>query len=110
MAHDDSDTTTDERRAEWERFTMTVCENGVVNVRNDSHGDTAGDHIYSVRVEGRSAVGCSCPHATYRNAHCKHQIAVENRPLIVSSADAAGAQTPRIAADGGTPEGRKSAP
>jgi hypothetical protein len=109
MAHDDRDTTTDERRAEWERFTMTVCENGVVNVRNDSHGDDAGDHIHSVRVADKSAVGCSCPHATYRGAHCKHQIAVENRPLIVSSADAASAQTPPVAADGGTSDHRKGA-
>jgi hypothetical protein len=91
----------DERRAQWERFSMTVLDGeggGYVNVRNDSHD--GGGHIYSVHVEGGSVDGCSCPHATYRNARCKHQVAVENRPLVVASADAASAQ-PRVAADGG---------
>ena len=91
----------DERRAHWERFTMTVLNGkgaGYVNVRNDSHD--GGDHIYSVHVENGSADGCSCPHATYRDARCKHQVAVENRPLVVASADAASAQ-PRVATDGG---------
>ena len=85
----DTEPTTDERRAEWERMSMTVCPNGVVNVRNDSHGDDAGRHIYSVRVEGGHAIGCSCPHATHRGAHCKHQVAVEKRPIVLTSADAA---------------------
>jgi len=74
---------------------------GYVNVRNDSHGDDAGAHIYSVRVEAGSATGCSCPHATHRGAHCKHQVAVEDRPLVVSSAAAAGASDAPVATDGG---------
>ncbi|GAA0464549.1 metal-binding protein (plasmid) [Halococcus dombrowskii] len=92
-----------ERRAEWERFSMTVVGGdgaGYVNVRNDSHEDP-GEHIYSVHVANGRADDCSCPHAAHRGAHCKHQRAVEQRPLILSSADAAGAQTPRVAADGG---------
>jgi len=78
----------DEQRARWERFSMTVLDGdggGYVNVRNDSHGDDAGAHIYSVAVENGEATGCSCPHAVHRGAHCKHQVAVENRPLVVSS-------------------------
>ena len=94
----------DEQRAQWGRFSMTVLDGeggSYVNVRNDSHGDDAGDHIYSVEVDGGNAVGCSCPHAVHRGAHCKHQVAVEERPIVVSSATAAGASTPRIATDGG---------
>ena len=83
----------DERRAEWERFSMTVVGGdggGYVNVRNDSH-ENPGEHIHSVRIADGEADGCSCPHATYRGAHCKHQRAVEARPLILASADAASA-------------------
>ena len=100
----DPEPTTDEHRAEWERFSMTVLGGdggGYVNVRNDSYDDT-NDHIYSVHVENGRADGCSCPHATYRDAHCKHQVAVENRPLVVSSATASAATTGRqVATDGG---------
>lgn len=93
----------DELRAEWEgaNYGMTVCANGVVNVRNDNYGDDAGAHIYSVEVADGHAVGCSCPNAKYRNAHCKHQIAVEQRPIVVSSASAAGATFAPVATDGG---------
>jgi hypothetical protein len=94
----------DEQRAQWERFSMTVLDGeggGYVNLRNDSHGDDAGDHIYSVEVRDGEATGCSCPHAVHRGAHCKHQVAVEEHPLVVSSATAAGASTARIATDGG---------
>jgi hypothetical protein len=94
----------DEQRARWERFTMIVLDGdggGYVNVRNDSHGDDAGAHIYSVAVENGEATGCSCPHAVHRGAHCKHQVAVENRPLVVSSATAAGASPAGVATDGG---------
>jgi hypothetical protein len=83
----------DERRAEWERFTMAVCSGdggGYVNVRNDSH-ENPGEHIYSVHVANGRADGCSCGHAIYRGAHCKHQRAVESQPLVVSSAEAAAA-------------------
>ena len=100
----------DELRARWEgaNYGMTVCANGVVNVQNDNYGDDAGAHIYSVRVKGGHAVGCSCPHATYRGAHCKHQQAVEARPLVVSSASAASVSytpTRRVATDGGEVSG-----
>jgi hypothetical protein len=100
----------DERRAEWEQFTMIVLGGnggGYVNVRNDSH-DNPDEHIHSVHVANGEADGCSCPHATYRNAHCKHQRAVEQHPLVLSSADAASAATAtattgqQVATDGGT--------
>jgi DNA-directed RNA polymerase subunit M/transcription elongation factor TFIIS len=95
----------DERRAEWEQFTMTVCGGdggGYVNVRNDSH-DNPNEHIYTVRIEDGQAVDCRCAHATYRDAHCKHQRAVEQRPLVLSSAAASAAITgQQVATDGGT--------
>lgn len=82
---------------------MTVCANGVVNVHNQNYGecDDPLAHIYSVEVTDGKATGCSCPHATYRDAHCKHQRAVEARPLVVSSASAAGATFAPVATDGG---------
>lgn len=98
----------DERRAEWEQFTMVVLDGdggGYVNVRNDSH-DNPGDHIHTVHVENGRTDGCTCGHATYRDAHCKHQRAVERRPLVLSSASAASAATAttgqQVATDGGT--------
>src|SRR5699024_2987495 len=102
LSGQESGDSTNERRAEWERFSMTVLNgdgSGYVNVRNDSH-ENPGEHIYSVHVTNGRADGCSCPDAIYRGAHCKHQCAVEQRPLVLSSADAAGAQ-PRVATDGG---------
>ena len=95
--------TVDEQRAEWEgaNYGMTVCANGVVNVENRNYGDDSGAHTYSVEVVDGAATGCSCPHATHRGAHCKHQRAVEARPLVVSSASAAGATYAPVATDGG---------
>lgn len=93
-----------ERRARWERMSMTVLDDegaGYVNVRNDSYGDDANSHVYSVRVENGEAVSCSCPHAVHRGAHCKHQVAVENAPLVVSSASAAETAYAPVATDGG---------
>jgi hypothetical protein len=97
-----------ELRAEWEEMRMTVCANGVVNVANLSYGEgNVGDHIHSVMLDGATAVRCSCPHHVHRGARCKHMIAVENRPLVVSGASvAADTYTPastsrRVAADGG---------
>jgi DNA-directed RNA polymerase subunit M/transcription elongation factor TFIIS len=96
----------DERRADSEEFSMVVLGGdggGHVNVRNESYDDP-NEHIYTVHVEGGEADWCSCPHALYRDVHCKHQRAVEHRPLIVSSADAASAATTgqQVATDGGT--------
>ena len=95
--------TVDEQRAEWEgaNYGMTVCANGVVNVENRNYGDDSGAHTYSVEVVDGAATGCSCPHATHRGAHCKHQRAVEARPLVVSTATAAGAAYAPVATDGG---------
>ena len=102
-AEQEASESVDEQRARWEgaNYGMTVCANGVVNVENRNYNEPG--HIYSVRVENGAATGCSCPHATHRGAHCKHQEAVEARPLVVSSATAAGATyAPRtVATDGG---------
>ena len=83
-----ADETVDEQRARWEgeNYRMTVCANGYVNIENRNYNESG--HVYSVRVEKGKATGCSCPHATHRGAHCKHQIAVEQRPIVVSSASA----------------------
>ena len=96
----------DERRAEWERFAMTVCENGYVNVCNQSHNDDS-DHTYSVEVSERGATGCSCPHYQHRSPEegCKHMIAVENSPITLSSASAA---SQVVMTDGGTEEDEKA--
>ena len=40
----DESESVDEKRARFERFAMTVCANGVVNVANQSYGDEAGAH------------------------------------------------------------------
>jgi len=85
---------------------MTVLDgegSGYVNVRNDSYSE--GDHIYSVEVDDGEATGCSCPHAIHRGAHCKHQVAVENSPIVLSSASAT---TAPVATDGGTEEDAKA--
>ena len=85
---------------------MTVLDDegsGFVNVRNDSHGDDAGAHIYSVEVTDGEATGCSCPHAIHRGAHCKHQVAVENSSIVLSSAQAA---SQVVMTDGGTEDDR----
>ena len=95
----ESDGSIDERRAEWERFSMTVCENGYVNVCNRSHNDDK-NHTYSVEVNDGESVDCSCPHHVHRGATCKHMIAVEQSPIVLSSASAA-SETPEVATDGG---------
>lgn len=88
----------DEKRAQYEQFTFVVLENGHVNVRNDSYGSEANDHIYSVNpVDG----SCSCPHHVHRGARCKHIRAVANAPLIVSSARVASANYNQVVTDGG---------
>lgn len=98
--------TVDEKRAKYERFEMTVLDgegSGYVNVRNTSYSE--GDHTYSVEVRNGETVGCSCPHATHRGAHCKHQIAVEQSPIVVSSVSATSTtSTERVATDGGCVE------
>ena len=95
-----SDTTV-EKRAQYERMSMTVCRNGIVNVRNDSYGDDSGRHIYSVNPAEQS---CTCPHHVHREARCKHITAVQNRPLVVSAAAAASQTYTPVASDGGLPE------
>jgi hypothetical protein len=96
----------DEQRARWERFAMTVCENGYVNVCNQSHNDDS-DHTYSVEVSERGATGCSCPHYQHRSPEggCKHMIAVEQSPIVLSSASAA---SQVVMTDGGNENDEKA--
>ena len=80
-----------EKRAMYERFSMTVLSGkgaGRVNIRNDSYGDDSSNHIYNVRVERGETVECTCPADKYQSGPCKHRIAIEQRPIVVSSASA----------------------
>jgi hypothetical protein len=89
-----------ERRAAYEQFRMVVCANGYVNIVNQSHNDDT-NHTYSVEVTGNGAVSCSCPHHQQRNATCKHMVAITDRPLIISSAQALNQSHQSVATDGG---------
>jgi hypothetical protein len=109
LSGQESGESTDEQRARNEEFSMVVVGGdggGHINVRNDSHDDP-NDHIHTVHVANGEADGCTCPHALYRDAHCKHQRAVEHRPLVLSSASAASASASpattgqQVATDGG---------
>ena len=91
-----------ERRAAYEQFRMVVCRNGYVNIVNQSHNDDS-NHTYSVEVTGDGAVSCSCPHYQQRGQTCKHMVAVTDRPLTLSSAQAAqSTYDSRVLADGGS--------
>lgn len=87
----------DEKRARFEQFSFRVPTDsdgepaGYVNVANHSYGDEqAGEHCYTVEVRDGEAVGCSCPHATYRDAHCKHQIVCEQVEAVMIAASESG--------------------
>lgn len=92
----------DEQRAEWERMTLVVCENGVVNVRNDSYGDES-SHTYSVHLDDNEPVRCTCKHYKYRSPEggCKHMRKVGQSPIVTASASAASASYNQVATDGG---------
>ena len=91
-----------ERRAAYEQFRMVVCRNGYVNIVNQSHNDDS-NHTYSVEVTEDGAVSCSCPHYQQRGQTCKHMVAVTDRPLTLSSAQAAqSTYDGRMLADGGS--------
>ena len=82
---------------------ITVCTNGVVNVHSPES-----DRAHSVMLDGEgNAVRCSCKGHKF-NGHCYHTEEVENRPLVVASADAASSDVStattgqQVATDGGT--------
>lgn len=78
----------------------TVCANGIVNVRNEQSGS---GEIHSVFVGADGDVlRCSCPGHRF-NGHCYHADAIEERPLLVASAQAANATYTPVATDGGEP-------
>jgi hypothetical protein len=79
---------------------ITVCPNGVVNVRNPEYDR---GHTYSVILDDDgSVVRCSCKGWKYHN-HCYHADEVESRPLITSSAESLAESYERVASDGGLP-------
>lgn len=92
-----------EKRARFERMSMTVLSgegSGRINVRNDSYGDDSGSHIYNVRVVENEPVECTCPADEYQSGPCKHRVAVSDRPIVLSSAQAASQSL--ALTDGGT--------
>jgi hypothetical protein len=80
----------------------TVCPNGVINVKRPQS-----DSAHSVFVDGDGdgdVIRCSCKGHKF-NGYCVHQDEIEKRPLVVSSAVAAAADTGKqVATDGGTVE------
>jgi len=81
---------TEERRTDLE---ITVCANGIVNVRNPES-----DRAHSVMLaDDGTAIRCSCRGHRF-NGGCYHTGNVESRPLIVATARAASG---RVACDGG---------
>nr|WP_241431220.1 SWIM zinc finger family protein [Halococcus thailandensis] len=81
---------------------MVVCRNGYVNIVNQSHNDDS-NHTYSVEVTDDGAVSCSCPHYQQWGQTCKHMVAVTDRPLTLSSAQAAqSTHNSRMFTDGGS--------
>ena len=87
MRNENSDT---EERTDLQ---ITVCENGVVNVRNP---DSDRAHTVMLAADG-TAIRCSCKGYKFTGG-CYHMSNVESRPLIVTSARAARG---RVACDGG---------
>ena len=98
----ESSESVDEKRAQFERMRHVVCSNGYVNVANLSHNDDS-SHTYSVKVENSVAESCSCPHHQHRSARCKHMISVDENPIVLHSASAAGKA--QVATDGGNDRG-----
>ena len=96
----DESPSVDQQRSEYEQFSMTVCANGIVNIRNDSYGADANSHIYSVDPIAET---CSCSHHRQRNVVCKHIRAVGDSPIVLSSAQAAEASyDSQMLTDGGS--------
>jgi nitrite reductase/ring-hydroxylating ferredoxin subunit len=95
--------TVDAKRAQYERMTLVVCKNGVVNVRNDSYGDDADSHIHSVQTEDGEPVKCSCCQWQYRSPEggCKHMRKVGQSPIVTASAKASASTYQVPATDGG---------
>jgi len=86
-APSDETVSVDEQRARYEQFSFRVPAAGYVNVANHSYGDSeAGEHCYTVEIADGEAIGCTCPHATHRDAHCKHQIACESVECVMLAA------------------------
>lgn len=94
------DNPTDERCND---LRMSVCRNGVINVRNEVSG-SGENHSVFLGDDG-AVLRCSCKGHKF-NGHCYHETAVENSPLVVSSATAASASySAEVVTDGGTFEG-----
>ena len=75
---------------------ITVCSNGVVNIHRPES-----DRAHSVFVgESGDVLRCSCKGHYYRG-HCARQEAIESRPLVMASAQAAANTVQRVATDGG---------
>jgi hypothetical protein len=97
--------TLDAARAEFEAFEFIPVKEGWVNVANTSYAEPR-KHVYSVRVSGETAAGCSCPHDTYREGKCKHRRAVEaDIATVKAGMDATDAEAEAAESEGGAAAG-----
>ena len=65
--------------AKGQSFAIARCNDGEhFNVANESYKKKyVYKHTYTVTVDGRDAVSCTCPHHRHREAFCKHMQATE---------------------------------
>jgi hypothetical protein len=78
-----------EKRAHWEAFEFRVPCEARVRVENVSHGDESDEHVHVVTVKGGKTTGCTCKFDQYNVEKCKHRVATEDRPAVISAADPA---------------------
>jgi hypothetical protein len=81
-----NDNATSGQEASEPSIEITVCSNGVVNVK---HPESERAHSVILGILG-DVVHCSCKGHKFRG-ECSHADAIESRPLVVSSALAAAA-------------------
>jgi hypothetical protein len=92
----ESEAETEESPGRRTDLDISVCANGVSNVHRPES-----DRAHSVFLGAHGDVTrCSCKGHRF-HGHCAHADAVDARPLVTASAQAAAASTPRVATDGG---------
>jgi hypothetical protein len=91
-----------ELRAQWEGFEFRVPAEGRVRVENVSYGEDSDEHVYVVSVESSIPFDCTCPAWEYHNPEggCKHMVAVENQPAVLTAASVSDSGR-QVATDGG---------
>lgn len=79
---------------------ITVCRNGVMNVRNPVSG--SGD-VHSLFLNDGAAVRCTCKGHKF-HGHCYHAEAVASNPIVLSSASSLSSTLKPVATGGGLPK------